>query len=207
MEFTYKGLTATLERMAVTEDEIDRQLERLKGQEFPELSPEELRQTVAESLQTYYDSRAEEDLLDRLIRSAAETLDYTPSEDDIERGTQAQMDSFTAQLAQRNLTIEAYCSFMNTSEAQIREDIRLDAVQMLKIRAAIERIAELERVEATQEDIQNACVAICRQNQITAEELKELYDEAFAEAVRFSVISEKVLHLVRAEAKITEIPA
>ena len=43
MEFRYKGLEATLEQLTVTEEELDRQVERLKGQDMGDLTPEQIR--------------------------------------------------------------------------------------------------------------------------------------------------------------------
>lgn len=205
MEFVYKGLQGTLEHLRVTDEEVDRQLERLKDQEFPDMTPEELRRSVAETLRSYYEGRAEEELLDRLIRAAADTLDYTPTAEEIDQNEKEQFASFAAQLAQRHLTVEAYCSFMNTTEEQLRADLRSDAERLVKVRAAIERIVELEGIVATQDDINAACEEICRANNLSPEQLQSLYDDAFAESVRFAVVSDKALKLVRAAAVITEV--
>lgn len=205
MDFIYKGLQGSLEHLRVTEEEIDRQLERLKDQEFPDLTAEELRQTVAATLQTYYDARAEEELLDRLIRAAAETLDYVPTAEELDESEKEQFASLAAQLAQRHLTVEAYCSFMNTTEEALRADLRADAAQLVKVRAAICRIIDLEGIEATQDEINAACEELCRANNLTAEQFQNLYDDDFAEAIRFSVVSDKALKVVRANAIITDI--
>lgn len=205
MDFIYKGLQGTLEHLSVTDEEVDRQLERLKDQEFPDLTPEELRESVTETLKSYYEARAEEELLDRLIRAAAETLDYTPTDEEIDKNAKEQFASLAAQLAQRHLTVEAYCSFMNTTEEELRADLRADAGQLAKVRVAIERIIELEGIEATQDEINTACEEICRLNDLTAEQFENLYDDDFAEAVHFSVVSDKALKLVRAAAVINEV--
>lgn len=203
MEFRYKGLVAQLERMQVTEEEIDRQLQRLEGQDTSDFTPEELRQGVADTLQSYYDAKAEEDLLDRLIRMAADTLDYEPSQEEIEQGLQARMDEFTAQLSQRNLTVEAYCSFMNTDEKSLREDMLADALSLLRVQKAMLEIARLENLTVEKEDIDQLCEEICRANQLSAEEFAKYYDDAMAETLKNTVLCNKALALVREYAVIT----
>ncbi len=205
MEFKYKGLEGTLEKLTVTEEELDRQIHRLDNMDNSEFSPEELREGVRQSLQAHYDAQAEEDLLDRLIRQAASTFDYTPSEEEITREAQMQLEVLKGRLAQRELTLEAYCSFMGSEERTLLEDLRTDAVQMLKIQAATERIAELENIRAEEWEIQRELQAVCRENQISQEELQQIYNEEFALAIRYIVISRKVLALVREAAVITEI--
>ena len=205
MEFKYKGLCATLERMLVTEEEIDRQVERLNGQDTSEFTPEELRQGVADSLQSYYDAQAEEDLRDNLIRQAADTLDYEPSEEEIEQGLQSQMAAFTAQLAQRNLTVEAYCSFMNTDEETIREDMRADTKSLLKIQKAMKEIARLENLTVEKEDIDQLCKEICIANKMTAEDFAKYYDDAMALTLKDTVLYNKALDFVRENAVVLEL--
>ena len=205
MEFQYKGLKANLERMQVTEEELDRQLQRLEGQDTSEFTPEELREGVKQSIQSYYDAQAEEELSDRLIRMAADTLDYTPTEDEIEKATKTQMDAFAAQLTQRDLTVEAYCSFMNTDEKTLWEDMRADTIGLLRIHQAMLEIARLENLTVEKEDIDRLCEEICRANQLSAEEFAKYYDDAMAETLKDTVLCNKALEFVRANAVITEV--
>ena len=84
------------------------------------------------------------------------------------------------------------------------EDLAEDSRQLLKIQAAIDRIAALEGVTVTEEDVADACAEICRINRITAAELAKVYDDTLAETVRTSVITGKVLTLVREAAVVEE---
>lgn len=205
MEFQYKGLKGTLTHLTVTEEEIDRQLKRLEGQDTSEFTPEELREGVAQSLRAYYDEQAEQELMDGLIRQAADTLDYTPTEKELEEGAQSQLETLKAQLAKRDLTLEAYCSFMNTDEATILEDLRADAMSMLKINAAMMEIARLEGLTAEQAEVDEMCQQICRANQLSAEEFAKLYDDAMAQMIKETVLGSKALELVRKNAVIEEV--
>lgn len=205
MEFQYKGLKGTLTHLTVTEEEIDRQLKRLEGQDTSEYTPEELREGVAQSLRAYYDEQAEQELMDGLIRQAAATLDYTPTEAELEEGAQSQLETLKAQLAKRELTLEAYCSFMNTDEATILEDLRADAMSMLKINAAMMEIARLENLTAEQDEVDKMCQEICRANQLSSEEFAKLYDEAMARMIKETVLGSKALELVRKHAVIEEV--
>lgn len=205
MEFQYKGLKGTLTHLTVTEEEIDRQLKRLEGQDTSEFTPEELREGVAQSLRAYYDEQAEQELMDGLIRQAADTLDYTPTEKELEEGAQSQLETLKAQLAKRDLTLEAYCSFMNTDEATILEDLRADAMSMLKINAAMMEIARLEGLTAEQAEVDEMCRQICRANQLSAEEFAKLYDDAMAQMIKETILGSKALELVRKNAVIEEV--
>ena len=120
----------------------------------------------------------------------------------IEAEMDEQMQNLTATLAQQGLTLEHYCQFMNTTPEKLREDARANAVQSVKIQAAIEQIVALENLEATQEDIGEAVAVIARQNRMTVEQLKPYYDAEFEAAVVRSVLTSKALKLVRDEADV-----
>ena len=81
---------------------------------------DEMRSKLGESLQAYSDERGEMDLQDRLLRQAAQTMEFTPSEKQIDVEITEQIQNLTAQLAQQGLTLEMYCQFMNTTEEKLQ---------------------------------------------------------------------------------------
>jgi len=165
---------------------------------------EQMRQRMALSLQSYCDERGEMDLQDRLLRQAAETLEFDPTEAQLNAEMDEQMNNLKAQLAQQGLSIEMYCSFMNTTEAQLREDARANALNSIRMQAAIELVVSLENLEATKDEIGEAVALIARQNNMTLEQLKPYYDAQFEAAVVRSVLTSKVMRLVRDAAEVTE---
>ena len=164
----------------------------------------EMRQRLQESLQAYADQRGEMDLQDQLLNQAAKTLELTVSEKMLEEAVEEQMNNLRAQLAQQGLNLEMYCQFMNTTEEQLREDAKPTAEAALRCRAAIDEIVMAEGLEADQEEIGQALAAVCRQNNITMEQLKQQYDAALEQAIINSVLTGKVMRLIRDAATITE---
>ncbi len=162
----------------------------------------EMRQKLRESMQAYTDQRGEMDLQDRLLRQAAETLEFTPSEKQLETELDAQMEGMKAQLQQQGLSLEMYCQFMNTTPEKLREDARPNAQLSVKVQAAIEQIVALENLEPTEEEIGQAIAIIARQNRMTVEQLKEYVDADFHAAVVRSVLTSKVMQLIRDNAVI-----
>lgn len=167
-------------------------------------SMEQMRREVGKALQAYYDDRAEAELLDSLIRQAAATLDYAPTQAELDRAVDEELNNLRAQLAQQGLTLDAYCSFTGKTEAQLREELLPDAKQGLLIRTAIQKIAALEAIAAEDAEIEAAQREICRQNNINLDQLDDDSVGAFEQAVTQTVVARKVLQLVRAAAKITE---
>ena len=165
---------------------------------------EQMRQKMHESMQAYADQRGEMDLQDQLLDMAAKTLDLTISEKMMADAVEDQLNTMKAQLAQQGLTLEMYCQFMGTSEEQMREDAKPSAEAAIRCRAAIDEIIQIEGLEPEQEEISKALAAICRHNNITMDELKEQYDASLEQMVVNSVLTGKVMRLIRDAAIVTE---
>ena len=166
---------------------------------------EEMRTKLQESLQAYADERGEMDLQDRLLRQAAATLDFTVSPEALEKEVDEQMKVLEAQLARQGANLEMYCQFMNTTVEALRKDAHGAAEAALRNHAAIEKIVELEKIEPTQKELADALAVIARQNNLTMEQLREYYTPEFEAAVMKSVLTGKVMSLIRDAADIAEV--
>ena len=158
---------------------------------------EEMRQEMLKSLQAYTDQRGEMDLQDQLLRQAAESLDFIPSQEQLEEAVAEQMRNLEAQLAQQGLNLDMYCSFLSTTPDALKADMLPSAQVALRNQAAVDEIVKLEKLEATTQEIGEAVAMICRQNNMTVEQLKPHYNAEFEQAVIKSVLTSKVMRLIR----------
>ena len=122
--------------------------------------------------------------------------------EELEKAIDQQMENLKAQLSHQGLTIEMYCSFLGNTVEDIREEMKASAENSVKIDATIAKIVELEKLTATEEEIGQALSVICRQNNITLEELKPHYNAELEQAVIKSVLTSKVMHLIRDAAEV-----
>ena len=164
---------------------------------------EEMREQLGKSLQAYADERGEMDLQDQLLRQAAQTLDVEISHEELETAVDAQMQNMEAQLKQQGLDLDMYCQFMSTTKEDLRKDARSAAMASLRNQAAIDKIVEMEKLEASEDEIGQALAVIARQNNMTVEQLKGYYDAEFEQAVVKSVLTSKVMRLIRDAADVT----
>lgn len=163
----------------------------------------DMKEKLKQSLQAYTDQRGEMDLQDRLLQQAAETLEYTYAQEDLDEAVNEQMRNFEAQLSRQGLSLEMYCSFMNTTEKVLLADMVPTAEAALRKQAAIDKIVEAERIEATQEEIGQAVAVVAQQNNMTVEQLKPYYNAEFEQAIIKSVLTGKVMSLIREHAHVT----
>ena len=163
---------------------------------------EEMRQKLGASMQAYTDERGEMDLQDRLLRQASATLEVAFTDEQIEAAVDQQMKVLEAQLMRQGLNLEMYCSFMSTTAEDLRRDARPTAEATLLNQAAIDMIIQLEGLEAEEGEIAEALAVICRQNNMTMEQMQAYYDAEFEKAVIKSVLTSKALRLIRDAADI-----
>lgn len=167
----------------------------------------QMRTKLRESLQAYYDEKAELEVQDNLMRQVAATLEYTPTEKELQESVDAQVELLKAQLGQKGLTLEAYLQFSGQSEQQIREDAKPEAENSLRIQKSAERIALLEGLTASEQDVADELSAICRQNRMTMEQLKPYLNAQFESSVKDNIRMKKAIAFVRAHASVTVVEA
>ena len=164
-----------------------------------------MREQFGKALQEYADNQSEMELQDNLLREAAKTLEYVPSDEAIEAALDTHLETLKAQLAEKGLNLEMYCQFMKTTVEKLRADARANAVTSLKIQKTIETVVELEKLVVSDEEMEAALEVICRQNNMSMEMLKPHIDEEFTAAVTRSILMGKVMRLIRDAAEVTEV--
>ena len=166
---------------------------------------DQMREKLAQSLQSFADEQGEMDLQDQLLRQASETLEVEITDEKMNAAVEEQLQVLQAQLAQQGLNLEMYCQFMNTTEEKLREEARPAAEANIRAQAAIDKIVELENIQANQEEIAEALAVICRRNNMTMEQMKEYYNPEFEKAVIRSVLTTKAMRLIRDAAEVEEV--
>ena len=164
----------------------------------------EMKENYAKALQEYADNQSEMELQDNLLRAAAKTLDFMPTEEQIQKELDGHMETMHAKLAEKGLNMEMYCHFANTTEEKIREEFRGKAVESLRIQVVISEVVKLENLEVTEEEMETSLEVICRQNNMSIEMLKPHIDAEFTAAITRSILMGKVMRLIRDAAEVTE---
>ena len=164
-----------------------------------------MRELVGKSMQDYHDQKAELELQERLLRMACDSLDFTPTEHQIDVEVDVQIQNLKTELAQQGIGFDLYLQYLHATEEQLREHSRRSAEVAVKMQATIEQIAYNEKLEATDEEINQMVEVIARQNGMTVEQLQAGIDADFSVAVVRSVLTNKVMKLIRESAEIQEI--
>jgi trigger factor len=141
-------------------------LKEVKEKILPELD-DEFAKDVSEfdTLQEYRDSirqkltAAKKDESDKAFEDAvltklADKLECDVPEAMIADYVDNQMENFKRQLAQYGMELDMYINMMGTNVESFRENMRPSAVKQIKTTLALEKIAEVEKLDPTEEDIE-----------------------------------------------------
>lgn len=80
--------------------------------------------------------------------------------------------SFEQQLQQQGMSLKMYCQYTGMDEDSLRDSYRDRAESEVKLRLALEKIAELENVEVSEEEINNGLSEIAAANSIDVDTVK-----------------------------------
>ena len=107
------------------------------------------------------------------------------------------MRQFEQQLAQQGMDIKLYYQYTGMDEDSFRDTYRERAVNEVKLRLALEKIAQLENIEVSEEEINNGLAEIAASNNVDIEVAKRFIPVAeYTEDLRV----QKAVELVKEKA-------
>lgn len=163
---------------------------------------EAMRDALKQGMQAYADQQADADLKLRLLDTLVEAYDGKIDDAQVNDALEAEMQSLRAQLARQGLTLEAYCRFTDKTEDQLRQDRMPDARKRVVRQQVLLGIIEAEGIEASEDDVASEIQKLCRQNNMTPEQLSTRLDDAAQRAIVQNVLADKALECLRQYAEI-----
>jgi len=128
---------------------------------------------------------------------------FEATEEQLKQAVDQEIATLEATLGRQGLTLDLYCQFMSKTREELREEFTPDARKALQREQVIAEIAQIESIFADEDSMTEAVAELCRENGITADELQPYFDEKLQNAIARSVVTDKVLALIRANAEIT----
>ena len=106
---------------------------------------------------------------------------------------------FEMRLSQQGLTLDLYLSYTGMAKDAFRKTFEENAQKQVKLRLALEKIAELENIEVSDADAEEEIKKIADQYRITVEQVKQIIS---VESVREDLKVQKASDIVKESAKI-----
>ena len=139
------------------------------------------------------DNAFQERVMDKVI----ENLEADIPEAMVETQLNRVAEDFSYRLAMQGMEFESYLKMTGMTKEQFRQVFKPQALRQVKIRLALEKIAELEGLEVTDEDLNAEFAKLAENNKMDVEKVKELLS---AEDLKGDMLCQKANDFVIANA-------
>ncbi|HDV4398371.1 TPA: trigger factor [Staphylococcus aureus] len=203
------------EELAGKEATFKTKVNEIKFKEVPELTDEIANELDAEANTV---DEYKENLRKRLAEQKATDAENVGKEEAITKATDnttidipeamvnTELDRMVSEFAQRiqqqGLDLQTYFQISGQDETQLREQMKDDAEQRVKTNLTLTAIAEAEKIEATDEDIDKELEKMSKQFNISVEDIKNTLGNT--DIIKNDVRIQKVIDLLRDNAKFVE---
>ncbi len=135
---------------------------------------EELKKDSREKLEKAAASKAEYETKNAVLEKVYEANEIDIPEVMVEDQIDEMMQEFDQQLRYQGLDLQKYFAYLQKEPKEFREELRGDALKKVKTRMVVEAVAEAEKMEATDEDVEAELKAMAEQYKMEVEKLKEV---------------------------------
>ncbi|MCH5323883.1 MAG: trigger factor [Eubacterium sp.] len=102
----------------------------------------------------------------------------------------------------QGITVNDYLKFTGTTIEQFKENFKEPAEKQVKLRLALEKVVELEKIEVTEEDIENEYKEMAENYKMELDKVKSLIPK---ESLEKDIAVEKAFDLIRDSAEVTKV--
>ena len=160
---------------------------------------DEYKADVKAKLTEKAESNAEREVENNLAEALMGLLVADIPEPMFETETENYLRDYDTRLRSSGLDLKTYMQYTGLTLDNIREQLRPQAEKQVKIRLALEKIAELEQLDATVEEIDAEYARIADTYKVDVAEVKNMID---ADDIKADLLTSKAMDLVKANAKI-----
>lgn len=168
--------------------EMDEEFAQSIGEGYDSL--EALREQVAEELKTETENASEQELRESAINSLLEGAEAQIAPVIIDHEVERMLNEQMQTLARINIRFDDYMRSVGSSEEEMREQMREEAITRIKRAVALEQLGEAEGIEVSDEDVEERIRSIVEQNREQYPENTE--EPEITDDVKMSV--KRVLH-------------
>lgn len=167
-----------------------------------EASLEAFRQKTRENMQKSNDRRAKDETEDKLLTAIADQTEVEIPDVLVNNEVESMLQQFKYRLMYQGLNFETYLKVTNQTEEQIKESYRETALPRVKKQLIVGKIIELEKIEATQEEIDAKIDEQAKSVSKEPAEYRKTMDERQVEYIRNSIVVDKLFDFLTANNEI-----
>ncbi|MCX7831692.1 MAG: trigger factor [Actinobacteria bacterium] len=138
---------------------------------------EDLKNLLRERIKEVKEQQAEVEFQNQILKSYVDATEVEIPEKLVEKEIDQMIVELAYRLAQQGLKLEDYLNYVQLSKDKLRESMREEALERAKTKLVLEKIAEVENIEVTEEDLVREINQIAVRWGVTPEEVKKHLEE------------------------------
>lgn len=185
-------------------------INEIKEQQLPELDDEfakdanedvetlqELKETIKKDLKERKETDALNAKRDAVIEQAVNNSEIDLPEAMIETEVDHMLPEFEQRLQMQGMNLELYYQLTASNEDALKEQMKEEAEMRVRTRLTLEAIAEAEKVEASDEELNEELTKIAEMYQTDAENVRNIYEsQGYLESLRDDLKARKAIDLL-----------
>jgi len=188
----------------------------IKMTELPELNDEfasdvsdfdtleEYKEDIRKDLLRKAEEKAKDDADNKLIDQLIDLVEADIPEVMFDQKVTENINDFSYNLQMQGLSIETYLSYTGMDMETLRGQFREKAIHQVKLRLALEKIAELENIQVSDEEIEKAYEDLAKNYGVEVDRVKEIVPVS---GLTQDVAVEKAVDIVRESANYVTVKA
>ena len=114
----------------------------------------------------------------------------------IETQTRQMLDDFARRMQSQGLSMEQYFQFTGQSVDKMMEDMKPQALKRIQTRLVLEKIAEVENIQPTEEEVNEEISKMAEMYKMEADKLKDLIGENEMEQMKKDMAVQKAVTVI-----------
>ena len=155
----------------------------------------EYKEKLKEEIKLEKENLAEKSYSDKVISTAVENAKLSVPEKLVEQEVNSMFEQFTGNLSRQGLSFDLYEQFTGKGEADLKAEMNSDAENKIKTSFVLGEIAEVEKVEVTEADIDAEVKELATMYNMTEEGIKQRIS---VEDLRGELVIQKTVDFLKA---------
>ena len=156
---------------------------------------EELENKVKEHLTEHKKADSENKYLDEVIKKAVENMEVEVNEEIVHEEIHRMINQFGEQLKMQGLSVQQYLEFTQTKMEDMEKQFEPEALAHVKERYLLEAIVEKEKIDATDEEVEEDITKLSEMYNIEKEKLVEMIGGK--DVIKYDVTMKKALEVLK----------
>lgn len=161
---------------------------------------EELKASIRKEMEERQDKEHELEVENELVDQVVASMEGDIPDCMIETRIDEMVRDFEYRLQQQGLRLQDYLKYLGGDTANFRQSFKEQAEKQVKIRLALEKVAELENIAASDEDFENEVKRIAEAYSMEADKVRSIVPE---DEVKKDLAVNKAIDFIKSNAKVT----